>query len=118
MTRNRPISLDGLRVLFVDDSEDERDLFQVRLAGLGADLLTVRTAGEALDVLDCGYMEMLVTELRLPGVDGYSLARRMRALSAPRGGKMPAVAVTASNVSVTTPAVRAAGFAGVVRKPY
>src|SRR5262249_58164596 len=82
--------LDGLRVLVVDDDPDALELATAILAGAGARVKTCGAASEALDVLPQWRPHVLVSDIEMPGEDGYSLIKKVRALPAERGGQIPA----------------------------
>ncbi|MBW4493448.1 MAG: PAS domain S-box protein [Oscillatoria princeps RMCB-10] len=87
--------LDGLRVLVVDDDADTCDLVATVLAQYGASVRTASDAGVALQVMEVMKPDLLVSDIGMPGEDGYSLLRHIRERSAARGGEIPAVALTA-----------------------
>ena len=88
-------SLDGLRVLVVDDEQDARDLLRAVLENCGSEVMTAGSAAEALDAIEALRPDVLISDLGMPGEDGYSLIARVRALPAERGGRTPAAALTA-----------------------
>jgi PAS domain S-box-containing protein len=88
-------SLDGVRVLVVDDEEDTRELLRAVLEKCGSEVTTASSASEALDVIERMRPDVLVSDLGMPGEDGYSLIAKVRALPAERGGRTPAAALTA-----------------------
>jgi CheY-like chemotaxis protein len=92
--RARLVSLTGLRLLVVEDQQDERDMLAEMLAGAGAMVLTAATAPQALGILEDEHVDLLISDISLPEVDGYELIRRVRA-SGRSGRDLPAVAVTA-----------------------
>jgi CheY-like chemotaxis protein len=82
-------------VLLVDDEVDTRELFRVALGQCGAEVFTAGSAGEALDAIEERRPDLLISDIGMPGEDGYELIRRVRALPAGRGGQTPAIALTA-----------------------
>lgn len=90
-----PQALDGLRVLVVDDEADARDLITVMLATHGIEVQAVASAAAALDALERFHPDVLVSDIRMPDGDGYSLVQRIRALEAKRGSHIPIAAMTA-----------------------
>jgi len=90
-----PCDLSGLQVLVVDDEADARELIQRILADCGADVLTAASAAEALQLLTQARPGLLISDLGMPGIDGYALLQGVRALGAERGGDLPAIALTA-----------------------
>ena len=88
-------SLQGITVLIVDDDDDSRQVVEAHLEEHGARVLTASSAAGALDVLQREHVDVLLSDIAMPGEDGYTLIRKVRALNAPRVASMPAVAVTA-----------------------
>jgi PAS domain S-box-containing protein len=84
-----------LRVLVVEDDTDTADLLQRLLHEWGAHVTTVSSASAALETLAAREPHLLVSDIGMPGVDGYELIRTIRSLEPSRGGAIPAVAVTA-----------------------
>jgi CheY-like chemotaxis protein len=90
-----PERLDGLRVLVVDDEADTRELLRVGISQCGAEVTTAGSVQEALAVIEKLMPELLISDIGMAGADGYELIRQVRALPAARGGKIPAIALTA-----------------------
>jgi CheY-like chemotaxis protein/nitrogen-specific signal transduction histidine kinase len=89
------LPLSGVKVLAVDDDPDALELASTILGGAGASMRTCRSAADALVVLQEFRPAVLVSDIDMPGEDGYSLIRKVRALPADQGGRTPAVALTA-----------------------
>jgi PAS domain S-box-containing protein len=87
--------LDGLRILVVDDEADTRDLLKQGLEYCGAKVKTVGSAADAVDALSTNLPDILISDIGMPGVDGYELIRQVRRLPGNQGGKIPAIALTA-----------------------
>lgn len=116
MLDGEPDRLDGIRVLVVDDRLDERDLFYAILSSRGATVEVADSAQAALAKLQEWHPSVLVTDIAMPGEDGYMLLRRVRALKT-AVGRIPAIAVTAhARTEDRTLALRA-GFQEYVPKP-
>src|SRR4030095_1176203 len=90
-----PDYLRNLRVLVVDDEPDARDLLSEMLTIYEAEVKTCASAAEALKTLDEWRPNALVSDIGMPGEDGYDLLRKIRAREPERGGRIPAVALTA-----------------------
>ena len=90
-----PERLDGLRVLVVDDEADARELLAAGLGQCGAEVVAASSAREALDAMARLKFDALVSDIGMPGEDGYELIRLVRALPPAGGGRTPAVALTA-----------------------
>jgi signal transduction histidine kinase/CheY-like chemotaxis protein len=109
-----PLSLVGLRVLVTDDNEDARELLRRLLTDHGADVTCATSGNEALRALDEAPFDVLLTDIGMPGMDGYELARRVRAAG---HRQMTIVAVTAFARSEDRSRALAMGFDGHVPKP-
>jgi CheY-like chemotaxis protein len=90
-----PPALDGLRVMVVDDEADARELLTAMLEQYGAEVQASSSAGEALEMLEQYKPDVLVSDIGMPGEDGYVLIKKVRALEPERSGRIPAVALTA-----------------------
>ena len=89
------VRLDGVRVLVVDDEPDAREVVGRLLRDQSADVLTAGSAAEAMVSLRENRPAVLVSDIGMPGRDGYDLIRDVRALPWADGGGVPAVALTA-----------------------
>ncbi len=109
--------LDGLRVLVVDDEADARELLLTTLAQYGAEVTAVATVSEALESLQRLKPNVLVSDIGMPGEDGYALIRQVRTLTQEQGGETPAVALTAYARAEDRKQALLAGFQLHVPKP-
>jgi PAS domain S-box-containing protein len=109
--------LSGLRVLVADDHEDARELVRMVLEGRGATVLAVASSAEALAALLSSPPDVLMADSEMPGEDGYSLIRRVRALPPEDGGFVPAVALTAYASSQDRVNALLAGYSAHLSKP-
>ncbi|HEX5732028.1 MAG TPA: ATP-binding protein [Blastocatellia bacterium] len=110
-------SLDGLRVLLVDDDRDSLQILDVMLTEYGADVHATNSVAEGLEALQWYEPDVIVSDLAMPGEDGYSLVAKVKALEAENGRRIPAVALTAYvRVEDRTRALEA-GFSMFVPKP-
>ncbi|MBW4634215.1 MAG: response regulator [Iphinoe sp. HA4291-MV1] len=87
--------LDEMRILVVDDEADTRDFLVAAIEMCGAQVIAVSSVIEALQVISQQRLDALVSDISMPGEDGYSLIRRVRTLPKEQGGDIPAVALTA-----------------------
>jgi PAS domain S-box-containing protein len=110
-------SLQGLRVLVVDDEPDSRDMVATVLELAGAEALVAGSAADGLSILKREKPDVLLSDLEMPGEDGYSLIRRVRALPAEEGGVTPAAALTAYAGAEHRTKTLLAGFQLHVSKP-
>ncbi|MFQ4140738.1 PAS domain S-box protein [Chlorogloeopsis sp. ULAP02] len=89
------LNLMGVRVLVVDDDPDARELLTVLLTQYGAEVLSVGSTIEVLANLESFQPDVLVSDIGMPDVDGYTLIQQIRTLSPEKGGQIPAIALTA-----------------------
>ena len=111
------IKLDGLRVMIVDDEAEARDLLTTMLTRRGAEVKACASAAEALEGIERWRPSLLVSDIGMPGEDGYTLIGKLRALGPERGGGIPAVALTAYARSEDRMRALASGFQVHVPKP-
>ena len=88
-------SLNGLRVVVIDDEAETLEMLTAILWRSGAEVRGATSAAEALGVLTQWRPDVLVSDIGMPGEDGYEMIRQLRALPEERGGHVPAVALTA-----------------------
>ena len=115
---NKPETLTGVRVLVVDDEQDTRALISTVIAQSGAEVTSCSTAGEALETLKTWRPHILMSDIGMPGEDGYALIRSVRALPPERGGRTPAAALTAYARDEDRTRTLAAGFQLHIAKPF
>jgi len=110
-------SLQGLKVLVVDDEADTRELIGEVLRECGSEVITSRSAAEALQALEQHRPDILISDLGMPDEDGYSLIEKIRALPSDRGGDIPAAALTAYARAEDRMRVLRSGFQFHLPKP-
>jgi signal transduction histidine kinase/CheY-like chemotaxis protein len=110
-------TLAGIRVVVVDDEQDARDLVTAVLEQAGAVVTSVGSAEEAMHAINERPPSLLVSDIGMPGEDGYALIARVRALPAESGGRVPAVAVTAFTRDDDRARALRAGYTAHVAKP-
>lgn len=114
---SQPRLLDGLHILIVDDSAEGRALTSMVLRLEGASVTAVGSVREALDALEVEWPDALVSDIDLPGEDGYALIRQVRQHEAGDGARLPAVALTGYARADDRDKILAAGFQVHVAKP-
>jgi signal transduction histidine kinase/ActR/RegA family two-component response regulator len=112
-----PDKLDGLRVLVVDDEVDTLELIRVSLGQCGALVTTARSSMEALGLLERVPPDVIISDIGMPGEDGFEFIRKVRELPPERGGRTPAVALTAYARAEDRLRVLRSGFQMHVSKP-
>jgi two-component system CheB/CheR fusion protein len=105
----------GLRILLVDDVEDAVMVMQALLEMHDAHVLTATSAREALELLGREPVDLLISDISMPEMDGYALLREVRAM--PQYGRLPAVAVTGLAREQDIARAREAGFSAHMGKP-
>lgn len=101
----------------IDDDQDTTELFAAALAACGADVVTSTSAREALRVLAAAPVDVVVSEIAMPGADGYWLVHEIRRLADDRARTLPAIALTAFGREHFRERVLAAGFVNHLVKP-
>jgi PAS domain S-box-containing protein len=112
-----PPELAGLRVLVVDDEADARDLIRTVLEGCNADVRTAATAADAFQLFQAAPPDLLVSDIGMKENDGYWLIRQIRQLPGDRGGRIPAVAITAYAATKDRTRALLEGFTNHISKP-
>jgi signal transduction histidine kinase/CheY-like chemotaxis protein len=115
--RPQIVRLDGLNVLVIDDDRDSLALGEALLTAAGANVRTSISATEGLNMLQHWHPDVLISDIEMPGEDGYSLIRKVRAQSDVDGGATPAIALTAYGRPQDRERCLAAGFTMHVSKP-
>ena len=111
------VTLGGVRVLVVDDEPDARALVKRLLENCEAVVTTAASASEALEALRREKPDVVISDIGMPGEDGYALIRMIRALPPDEGGDVPAVALTAYARSDDRTRALLSGFQSHVAKP-
>lgn len=87
-------TLDGVRILLVEDDEDSCEMLKIMFEHSGMQTTAVDSAAKALEIIKQLKPDVLISDVGLPGEDGYALLRKIRQLSAENGGLTPAIALT------------------------
>lgn len=117
LSLDTPPALEGLRVLVLEDEPDARELVERVLQERGATTLVFGTALEALNACALEAPDVIVSDIGLPGVDGYEFIRRLRMSETPRGRTTPAAALTAFARGEDRRRALLAGFQTHLAKP-
>jgi len=110
-------SLAGLRIMLVDDEPDAREIVATILGEAGAEIATASGSRQAIDLIEQWKPDLLISDIAMPGESGYDLIRKLRALSADKGGHIPAIALTAYAHTRDRLKILSAGFQMHVAKP-
>jgi CheY-like chemotaxis protein len=114
--RPAPDLLGSMRVLVVDDDEATCEMLSIVLSAHGARVRTASSAAAGLREVEAWQPDVLLSDISMPGEDGYSLIRRVRALPAPSGA-VRAIAITALASSQDRDDALRAGFQAHLTKP-
>lgn len=109
--------LQGVRLLIVDDEVDTRDLLEFILVEAGANVTAVASAAAAIAALSELTFDVLISDIGMPGTDGYTLIRQIRTLPGEPLKDIPAIALTAYAGDIDQQRALAAGFDKHISKP-
>ncbi|HET7341536.1 MAG TPA: ATP-binding protein [Methylomirabilota bacterium] len=110
--------IEGLTVLLVEDHTDSRETITLTLESCGAEVIAVPAVADALGVLRARTVDVLVSDLGMPGADGFDLIRRVRWQEGRDGRpRLPAIALTAYASAEDRERALAAGYDGHIAKP-
>lgn len=109
--------LDGVQVLLVEDHELVREVISRLLAEYGAEVTATSGVAAALKAVERERPNVVLSNIKMPNADGYSLIRALRALPRDRGGQTPAVALTGLSTDEDESRALRAGFQYYVPKP-
>ncbi|MGI0485223.1 response regulator [Pantanalinema rosaneae CENA516] len=110
-------ALINLSLLVVDDDFDSRLLLTYILEEEGANVTTVASAAEALEVLAEQHPDVLLSDIAMPDTDGYVLIDQIRSRGLDRGGALPAIAVSALTGEDCYQQAMSAGYQMWIAKP-
>ncbi|MBL1177591.1 PAS domain S-box protein [Pantanalinema sp. GBBB05] len=111
------LPLANLRILIVDDQADMRELMSTILQATGAEINVAASAVDALKLVKVFQPDILISDIGMPEVDGYTLLHQLRQLSPDQGGQIPAIALTAYAGELDRQQALAAGFQLHMAKP-
>ena len=112
-----PPELEGLRVLVCEDEPDARELLEAILVGCKATVTLAGSVTEALDRFSESIPDVVLSDIGMPDASGYELIRRIRALPVEKGGRVPAIALTAYASMADRTRALMEGFQNHVAKP-
>ena len=113
---NKSLSLSGLKVLVVDNEEDTLALTKVMLELYDAEVITSPTATEGLEQVQMQRPNVIISDIRMPHVDGYQFIQAVRNLPMHKGRRTPAVAFTTFGRAKDRARAFNAGFQGYLPK--
>jgi CheY-like chemotaxis protein len=111
------LPLPPVRVLLVEDDPDAREVTAAGLTKSGFEVHAVSGAVKALELLDVWLPDVVVSDIGMPGMDGYEFVKLLRARPPERGGKVAALALTAFAGLADAARAHASGYQGHLAKP-
>jgi CheY-like chemotaxis protein len=111
------LTLQGIQILAVDDDADNLELITFVLEQAGASVISVSSATEALQRLKQTQFDILLADIAMPEMDGYTLLRFLRGMPPEQGGAIPAIALTAYAGEINQQQAITAGFQLHIPKP-
>ncbi|HRH43233.1 MAG TPA: ATP-binding protein, partial [Pyrinomonadaceae bacterium] len=115
--RTKTEDFTGLRILIVDDETDSREMLKYFLESKNILIQAISNASEALTEFVIFKPDILISDLGMPGMDGYDLIEQIRLLPKEKGGQVPAIALTGYVSVEEKRRVEAAGFNIHIAKP-
>jgi CheY-like chemotaxis protein len=113
----RPNRLSDLTIVVVEDHDDVRRYLGLFLEQLGANVVLARNAFEGLDAIKSNRPDLVLSDIKMPGVDGFELLREIRALG-PDEGNVAVIAMTALLAQADRARVLNGGFQAFLQKPF
>lgn len=107
----------GHTILIVDHDSEFLEVLGVVLKNLGAEIYEASSAGSALESLITRRPDLLISDLRMAGMDGFGLVEAIRALPESLGGRTPAIALSGAPASQAVPRALKSGFQAFLQKP-
>jgi CheY-like chemotaxis protein len=104
-------------LLVVDDEVDARDALVALLERYGARVRSAASVADAIAALQASLPDVLISDIGMPGSDGYELIRHVRLLPADAGGGLPSLAVSGYATEAHRKKALSMGFHGILLKP-
>lgn len=111
------LNLNGIRVLCVDDEPDTLEMLGILFTECGASVITVASAAEVLSTIESFQPDILISDIGMPEIDGYTLLQQIRSLPPEKGGQIPAIALTAFAGEIDQKKALSLGFQRHLTKP-
>jgi CheY-like chemotaxis protein len=113
-----PKPLSDLIIVVVEDHDDARRYLGAFLHQLGADVILARDAIQGIEAIKNSRPHLVVSDIQMPGADGFELLRQIRALGSDSGGGVPVIAMTAFLGQADRTRMLNAGFQTFLPKPF
>ena len=113
-----PSRLSNLTIVVVEDHDDARRYLGLFLDRMGANVVVARNAFEGLEAIKNNHPNLVLSDIKMPGMDGFELLREIRALGPNAGGSVPVIAMTAYVTHADRARMLSAGFQACLPKPF
>jgi CheY-like chemotaxis protein len=113
-----PSCLAGLTIVVVEDHDDSRRYLDLFLRQLGAKVMVASNAFEGLELIKHSLPDLVLSDLKMPGMDGFELLREIRALGPDAGGSVPVIAMSAFFSQTDRARTHHADFRACLPKPF
>src|SRR5580700_12341686 len=113
-----PIRLRNLTIVVVEDHNDTRRFLDIFLGHLGAKVVVTGNAIEGLAAVKTCHPNLVLSDISMPGRDGFELLSDIRALGPDAGGNVPVIAMTAFVTHLDRARILDAGFQACLPKPF
>jgi len=113
-----PYRLSGRTIIVVEDHEDARMAMDILLNRLGATVVTAKDGFEGLEAVKNHHPSLVITDLQMPGMDGFELLHEIRALRPDDEGNTPVIALTALDTRAERTRILNLGFQACLQKPF
>jgi CheY-like chemotaxis protein len=111
-------SLSSLMIVVVEDHDDSPRALGLFLGQAGANVVLASNAVEAIDAIKNKRPSLVLSDIQLPGCDGFQLLRDIRALGSNAGGSVPVIAISGFLNQEDRTRILSAGFQGFLPKPF
>jgi CheY-like chemotaxis protein len=113
-----PNRLSDLTIVVVEDHDDARRYLGLFLNQMGANVVVARNGFDGLEATKNSHPNLVVSDIKMPGMDGFELLREIRALGPNAGGSVPVIAMTALVTYADRARILNAGFQACLPKPF
>jgi CheY-like chemotaxis protein len=116
--RMSPRCLAGLAIVVVEDHDDARKYLDIFLRQLGAKVMVAGNACEGLELIKHSLPDVVLSDIKMPGMDGFELLREIRALGPGAGGSVPVIAMSAFFSQTDRTRTHHTDFRACLTKPF
>jgi CheY-like chemotaxis protein len=113
-----PDCLADLKIVVVEDHDDARRYLDLFLCQLGAKVMVASNAFEGLEAIKNNHPDLVLSDIKMPGMDGFELLDQIRALGSDAGGSVPVIAMSAFFSQTDRKHVHEADFRACLPKPF